>query len=135
MTQTYDVAIVGVFNTEQARVLEGHDSRSITFAAGMGAPATVPSGTVAARRGPPVFGRDFCEWKIEVGADWRSDLRRCLRASYQNSREFPPGAAANFDHPIRADHETPLERDDCPHGARNRGVVSNFAIDLAGIDL
>ena len=33
----HDVAIVGVFNTEQARVLEGHDSRSITFAAGMGA--------------------------------------------------------------------------------------------------
>ena len=33
----HDVAIVGVHNTEQARVLEGHDSRSITFAAGMGA--------------------------------------------------------------------------------------------------
>ena len=33
----HDVAIVGVFNTEQARVLEGHDSRSITFAAAMGA--------------------------------------------------------------------------------------------------
>jgi acetyl-CoA acetyltransferase len=33
----HDVAIVGVFNTEQGRVLEGHDSRSITFAAGMGA--------------------------------------------------------------------------------------------------
>ena len=33
----HDVAIVGVHNTEQARVIEGHDSRSITFAAGMGA--------------------------------------------------------------------------------------------------
>jgi acetyl-CoA acetyltransferase len=33
----HDVAVVGVHNTEQARVLEGHDSRSITFAAGMGA--------------------------------------------------------------------------------------------------
>ena len=30
----HDVAIVGVHNTEQARVLEGHDSRSITFDAG-----------------------------------------------------------------------------------------------------
>jgi len=33
----HDVAIVGVHNTDQARVLEGDDSRSITFAAGMGA--------------------------------------------------------------------------------------------------
>ena len=33
----HDVAVVGVHNTEQARVLDGHDSRSITFAAGMGA--------------------------------------------------------------------------------------------------
>jgi acetyl-CoA acetyltransferase len=33
----HDVAIVGVHNTKQARVLEGYDSRSITFEAGMGA--------------------------------------------------------------------------------------------------
>ena len=33
----HDVAIVGVHNTEQARVLEGHDSRTITFEAGLGA--------------------------------------------------------------------------------------------------
>lgn len=31
-----DVAIAGVYNTEQARVLEGHDSRSITIAAAQG---------------------------------------------------------------------------------------------------
>ena len=33
----HEVAVVGVHNTQQARVLEGHDSRSITFAAGIGA--------------------------------------------------------------------------------------------------
>ena len=33
----HDVAIVGVYNTEQARVLVGHDSRSITLEAGLGA--------------------------------------------------------------------------------------------------
>jgi acetyl-CoA acetyltransferase len=33
----HEVAVVGVHNTPQARVLEGHDSRSITFAAGIGA--------------------------------------------------------------------------------------------------
>jgi acetyl-CoA acetyltransferase len=33
----HEVAIVGVHNTKQARVLEGYDSRSITFEAGMGA--------------------------------------------------------------------------------------------------
>ncbi len=32
-----DVAIVGVYNTRQARVLEGHDSRSITIEAALGA--------------------------------------------------------------------------------------------------
>ena len=33
----HDVAIVGVHNTKQARVLEGHDSQTITCEAGMGA--------------------------------------------------------------------------------------------------
>ncbi len=33
----HDVAIVGVHNTEQARVLEGHDARTVTLAAALGA--------------------------------------------------------------------------------------------------
>jgi acetyl-CoA acetyltransferase len=33
----HDVAITGIFNTEQARVLEGHDSLSIAFGGGLGA--------------------------------------------------------------------------------------------------
>ena len=44
----HDVAIVGVHNTEQARVLEGHDSRSITLEAGLGAVAD--AGLTVARR-------------------------------------------------------------------------------------
>ena len=33
----HDVAITGIFNTEQARVLEGEDSMSIAFKGGLGA--------------------------------------------------------------------------------------------------
>ena len=33
----HEVVISGVYNTQQARVLEGHDSRSITFDAALGA--------------------------------------------------------------------------------------------------
>ena len=36
----HDVAVVGVHNTKQARVLEGHDSRTITMEAALGAVAT-----------------------------------------------------------------------------------------------
>ena len=36
-----DVAIVGVFNTKQARVLEGYDSQTIALEAALGAVVTV----------------------------------------------------------------------------------------------
>jgi hypothetical protein len=39
----HDVAIVGVHNTAQARVLEGHDTRTIAMEAGLGALADAAS--------------------------------------------------------------------------------------------
>ena len=67
----HDVAIVGVHNTKQARVLEGHDSRSITFEAGLGA---VADAGLSARDIDGVmgqFGSDFV-YQARLGPVWRS---------------------------------------------------------------
>jgi len=67
----HDVAIVGVHNTAQARVLEGHDSRTITFEAGLGALADAGleprqiDGVVGAN------GADFV-YQTRIGPVWRS---------------------------------------------------------------
>ena len=67
----HDVAIVGVFNTEQARVLEGHDSRSITFAAGLGALADAGLGP---REIDGVIGQTGSDllYQARNGPVWRS---------------------------------------------------------------
>jgi acetyl-CoA acetyltransferase len=67
----HDVAIVGVFNTEQARVLEGHDSRSITFAAGMGALADAGLGP---REIDGIIGQTGSDllYQARSGPVWRS---------------------------------------------------------------
>ena len=67
----HDVAIVGVFNTEQARVLEGHDSRSITFAAGMGALADAGIGPRAIDGVIGQTGSDLL-YQARSGPVWRS---------------------------------------------------------------
>ena len=67
----HDVAIVGVHNTKQARVLEGHDSRSITFEAGLGA---IADAGLSARDIDGVmgqFGSDFV-YQARLGPVWRS---------------------------------------------------------------
>jgi acetyl-CoA acetyltransferase len=67
----HNVAIAGVFNTEQARVLEGHDSRSITFAAGLGA---VADAGLTLRDIDGVMGQgahDF-SYQARIGPVWRS---------------------------------------------------------------
>lgn len=67
----HGVAIVGVHNTEQARVLEGHDSRSITFEAGLGAlaDAGLTVRDVDGVMGPG--GNDFL-YQARSGPAWRS---------------------------------------------------------------
>ena len=67
----HDVAIAGVYNTEQARVLEGYDSRSITFAAGLGA---VADAGLTLREIDGVMGQgahDF-SYQARIGPVWRS---------------------------------------------------------------
>jgi acetyl-CoA acetyltransferase len=67
----HDVAIAGVFNTEQARVLEGHDSRSITFEAGLGA---IADAGITLRDVDGVMGQggnDFL-YQARIGPAWRS---------------------------------------------------------------
>jgi acetyl-CoA acetyltransferase len=67
----HDVAIAGAYNTEQARVLEGHDSRSITFAAGLGALADA---ALTIRDVDGVLGpgaNDFV-YQGRLGPVWRS---------------------------------------------------------------
>jgi acetyl-CoA acetyltransferase len=67
----HDVAIVGVFNTKQGRVLEGYDSRTITLEAGFGALADAGlkpndiDGVVG------VTGSDFI-YQNRIGPVWRS---------------------------------------------------------------
>ena len=67
----HDVAIVGVFNTKQGRVLEGYDSRTITLEAGLGAVADAGltpndiDGVVG------VTGSDFI-YQNRIGPVWRS---------------------------------------------------------------
>jgi acetyl-CoA acetyltransferase len=67
----HDVAIVGVHNTEQARVLEGYDSRTITLEAGMGAvdDAGLSPNDIDGVVG--VTGSDFI-YQHRIGPVWRS---------------------------------------------------------------
>ena len=67
----HDVAIVGVHNTEQARVLEGHDSRSITFAAGLGALADAGLAVHDVDGVMGQGGNDFL-YQARIGPVWRS---------------------------------------------------------------
>jgi acetyl-CoA acetyltransferase len=67
----HDVALVGVHNTKQARVLEGHDSRSITFEAGMGALADAGLGVRDVDGVVGQTGSDLL-YQARSGPVWRS---------------------------------------------------------------
>jgi acetyl-CoA acetyltransferase len=67
----HDVAIVGVHNTKQARVLEGHDSRSITFVAGLGALADAGLSLHDVDGVMGQGGNDFL-YQARIGPVWRS---------------------------------------------------------------
>ena len=67
----HDVAIVGVHNTQQARVLEGHDSRSITMEAGLGAVADAGLSPRDVDGVMGVAGGDFV-YQARSGPVWRS---------------------------------------------------------------
>ena len=67
----HEVVIFGVYNTQQARVLDGHDSRSITFDAALGALADAG---VAIRDVDGVIGAHGSEfvYQARIGPVWRS---------------------------------------------------------------
>jgi acetyl-CoA acetyltransferase len=88
----HDVAIVGIFNTKQARVLEGHDSRSITMEAGLGAVADAGltprdiDGVVG------VTGSDFL-YQARGGPVWRSMSALGIPAVLEASAAIATGLA------------------------------------------
>jgi acetyl-CoA acetyltransferase len=67
----HDVAIVGVHNTKQARVLEGHDSRTITLEAGFGAIEDAGLAPIDVDGVVGVTGSDFL-YQTRIGPVWRS---------------------------------------------------------------
>jgi acetyl-CoA acetyltransferase len=67
----HDVAIVGVHNTKQARVLEGYDSRTITMEAGLGAVADAGLTPKDIDGVVGVSGADFI-YQNRIGPVWRS---------------------------------------------------------------
>src|SRR4051794_17835832 len=66
-----DAAIVGVHNTKQARVLEGHDSRSIALEAALGAIADAGLSPPAVDGVMGQAGDDFLH-QARIGPAWRS---------------------------------------------------------------
>ena len=68
----HEVVISGVYNTQQARMLEGHDSRSITFDAALGALADAGVADARRRRRSSArFGSEFV-YQSRIGPVWRS---------------------------------------------------------------
>jgi acetyl-CoA acetyltransferase len=67
----HDVAIVGVHNTKQARILEGYDSRTITLEAGFGAVEDAGLTPLDIDGVVGVTGSDFL-YQTRIGPVWRS---------------------------------------------------------------
>jgi acetyl-CoA acetyltransferase len=67
----HDVAVVGVHNTKQARVLDGHDSRTITMEAALGAVADAGLSPRDIDGVVGVNGSDFI-YQARIGPVWRS---------------------------------------------------------------
>jgi acetyl-CoA acetyltransferase len=67
----HDVAIVGIHNTRQARVLDGYDSRSITLEAGFGAVADAGLRPLDIDGVVGATGSDFV-YQTRIGPVWRS---------------------------------------------------------------
>jgi acetyl-CoA acetyltransferase len=67
----HDVAIVGVHNTKQARILEGYDSRTITLEAGFGAVEDAGLSPIDIDGVVGQTGSDFL-YQTRIGPVWRS---------------------------------------------------------------
>ena len=67
----HDVVITGVHNTRQAKVLEGHDSRSISLEAAHGAVADAGLNPIDIDGVVGPFGNDFI-YQHRIGPVWRS---------------------------------------------------------------
>ncbi len=89
----HDVAIVGVHNTRQARVLEGHDSRSITLEAGFGA---IDDAGLTPRDIDGVVGQtgsDFL-YQSRIGPVWRSMSGLGIPAVLESAAAIATGLAS-----------------------------------------
>jgi len=67
----HEVVISGVYNTQQARILDGHDSRSITFDAALGALADAGVGIRDVDGIIGAHGSEFV-YQSRIGPVWRS---------------------------------------------------------------
>ena len=89
----HDVAIVGVHNTQQARMLEGHDSRSITLEAGLGAVADAGLTPLDIDGVVGVHGADFI-YQARIGPVWRSMSQLGIPALLEASAAIATGLAS-----------------------------------------
>ena len=89
----HDVAIVGIHNTEQARVLEGHDDRSISLEAALGAVADagLEPRDIDGVVGP--FGNDFL-YQSRIGPAWRSLTATGIPAMLEGAMAIASGMAS-----------------------------------------
>jgi acetyl-CoA acetyltransferase len=89
----HDVAIVGAYNTRQARVLEGHDSRTITLEAGLGAVADAGLTPNDVDGVVGVTGSDFV-YQNRIGPVWRSMSQLGIPAVLEAASAIANGLAS-----------------------------------------
>ena len=88
----HDVAITGIFNTEQARVLEGEDSMSISFKGALGALADAGLSVRDVDGVVGQFAHDFA-YQARLGPVWTSSSWQGIPAVLQAATAIASGMA------------------------------------------